>query len=174
MPASPSALNYTIFKAIVYIKLAGESAYRDVGNVPVATFTPSNETLDHFSSRTGVRTKDKQIVLSKSGTLAITFEEMTPENLALALLGDIAVNSAGETELAIFSQNSLSGAVKIEGQNEVGAKVRAIFNNVTFNPNSEIPFISDEWAQIELSGEVLVDGNGDFGTYAFIGEEATA
>lgn len=175
MPASPSTLNLSIFKAIVSIKLAGEAAFRDVGEVPEAEWTPAIETLDYFSSRTGVRSKTKSVVLEKAGTLRLVFNEITPENLSIALLGDVGVNTAGQAEIDIFSQNSISGAqVKITGSNEVGTKITALFNSVTFNPSGSIPFISEEWAAIEVEAETLADANGKFGTVAFTDEEATA
>lgn len=175
MPASPSTLNLTIFKAIVSIQLAGEGAFRDVGEVPEAEWTPSIETLDYFSNRTGVRSKTKTVVLEKAGTLRLVFNEITPENLSLALLGEVSTNTDGDAEIDIFSQNSVSGAqVKIQGTNEVGAKVTAIFNSVTFNPSGSIPFISEEWAAIEVEAETLADANGKFGTVTFTSEEATA
>ncbi len=49
------------------------------------TNTPTIEKLDHFSSLTGVKSKDRTEILSSAGTLDITFEEMTAENLRLAL-----------------------------------------------------------------------------------------
>ncbi len=176
MPASPSTLNLTILKAIVKIKLAGESVYRDVGEVPECEFTPSLETLDYFSNRTGVRSKTKTVTIEKSGSIRIVFDEWTPENLNLALLGSIGTNSDGETEIDVFSQNSISGAsILITGQNEVGAQLEAEFYNVTFNPTGSVPFISDEWGQIELEAEVLArESDSKFGRVAFIGEEATS
>lgn len=175
MPASPSTLNLSILKAKVFIKLAGESTYRDVGEVPECEWTPSLETLDYFSNRTGTRTKTKTVVVEKAGTLRIVFDEWTPENLQLALLGDLGVNTAGDAEIDIFAQNSISGAqVLITGQNEVGAKLEAEFYSVTFNPTGSVPFLSQEWAQIEMECETLADANGKFGRVAFIGEEATA
>lgn len=175
MPASPSTQNLTIFKAIIAIKLAGEASFRDVGEVPEAEWTPEIENLDYFSNRTGVRSKTKTVVIEKGGTLRLVFNEVTPENMQLKLLGDIGVNSDGETEIDIFSQNSISGAqVQITGTNEVGTKIRVLFNNVAFNPSGSLPFISEEWAAIEIEAETLADANGKFGTVTFIGEEATA
>lgn len=165
MPASPSTDNYSILKATITFQATGETAARDIGNVPEAVFTPSIETLDHFSSRTGTKSKDKSVILEKGGALRLVMDEITAENLKLAVAGGaITSNTAGDETFDILANNATTGVVVITGTNEVGNKVSATFNNVSFAPEGDISFISDEWAQLEITGEVLVDGSGDFGT----------
>ena len=65
-----------------------------MGNCTEFEFTPEIEKLDHFSSREGVRTKDKSVVLQKSGTVRLVLDEWSVENLKLAVLGSSAVVSA--------------------------------------------------------------------------------
>jgi hypothetical protein len=163
MPASPSPLNYFIGKGIPSIKIGAALTYNDMGNAPEVEFTPSIESLAHFSSRLGTRTKDREVIIEKGGTLRIVLDEWTMENLSLALLGDISTNSDGDEEIDIMSQNSITAAFKFVGTNEVGAQVTLWLNKVEFKPSSTLGLVSDEWGQIELTGEVLSDNLGKFG-----------
>lgn len=162
--------NYYIGKGVVSFQLNGTGTFRDIGNVPVFEFTPTLETLEHFSSRAGVKTKDRTVVISKGGTVKMGMEEWTAHNLAMALLGTVDVNSAGDHEIAIFSQNAVSGALRFVGTNEVGPQWQLDFLKVDFIPSAAINPITDEWGVLEVNGEVsAVDG--DFGTATLIQNE---
>jgi len=170
-PASADIRNYTIGKGIASFKKTGASVYRDLGNCPAFEFTPTAETLDHFSSRTGVKSKDRSVVVSTEGELKITMEEFTVENLALALLGNIDEDSSGRPVIDILQNSSVTGLVKFTGTNSVGQKFEWIFNNVSFIPSSTVSPLSDEWGTFEVTGQVLVDNGGKFGTVTHIGGE---
>lgn len=88
---SPLVSQYYIGKGVITIKLEGESTARDIGNAPTFEFTPALTTLDHFSSRLGVRIKDLSVITEKSGTLNIVMDEFTYDNLMLTLLGEAVV-----------------------------------------------------------------------------------
>jgi len=174
MPDSPSILNYYIGKGSVFIKTDADVDFRHVGNVPTFEWTPEIETLQHNSSQFGVRVQDREIVLEKRGTVRIVFEEFTPENLAIAMLGTVGTNTDGDPEVDIFSANSITAQVRFVGNNDVGPRLTMNLNNVTFNPTGTVPLINEELGQIELEGRALVDTLGKFGTIALTAEEATA
>jgi hypothetical protein len=155
--------NYFIGKGILSFDLGGTGTYRDLGNAPEVEFTPELEELDHFSSRTGVRSKDRTIILEKSATLRMVLEEWSPENLMLALLGSEDDTIGGLYH--IFTENAIEGAVKLTGSNEIGPKYELIFPNVSIIPSGSLGFITDEWGQIELNANVLVGEGGAFGTF---------
>lgn len=170
--ASPNIVNYTVGKGAVFIRISGETNFRHIGNCPVFTFTPTIEKLEHFSSLTGVKTKDRTEILSKSGTLKITFEEMTPENLRIALLSSAPTNgSGGDQNLDIFTQSSLRCEVKFVGNNSIGPRYEVYFAQVDFIPSGDIPWISEEWMQVELEGECGAV-NGSFGTASKVADGA--
>ncbi|WP_027521760.1 hypothetical protein [Bradyrhizobium sp. Ec3.3] len=171
-PASPDIRNYTVGKGIAALKLIdlAESTFSDMGNCPAFEFTPELETLDHFSSRAGVKSKDRTVVISKSGTLKITAEEWTTRNMSIVLLGEASVDSSGRTVIDIFSKNSIAAEVKFTGTNEIGQKFEWHFLRVEFVPSSAISPISDEWGQLEITGNVVAV-NGKFGTVTHIGGE---
>jgi hypothetical protein len=160
---SPDTGNYSIPKGNLYWTPDG-GVRRHLGNAPAAEFTMEVETLEHFSSMTGIRTKDFTATLGKTGSLAITLDEVTLANLQIALLGgDVETDTDGNDGFEIGATVSVTGRVEIIGSGEIGPKFTADFPNVTFNPSAGIPFIGDdEFAQIELEGEVNAV-NGSFG-----------
>jgi len=173
MPASPNVMNYTIGKGIVSIKLESDVDYRDIGNCPEFEFTPEIEKLEHLSSREGIKTTDRTEILSKKGTLRIVMEEITPENLEIALIGERTPSSSGQgDEIEIFSKSAVTASVKFVGTNDVGSKYTWIFNRVDFIPSSGINLISEEWLQVEISGDVTTV-NGSFGTVTETADEET-
>ena len=140
--------------------------FRELGNVPEFEFTPEVTRLDHFSSMTGIKTKDKSVVTEKGGTLRIVMEELTAENLALALGGAVTQNTAGQDEIDILSEDAIAARVKFVGINDVGKKATWLFDRVEFAPSAAVNPISDEWMQFEISGGVLAVA-GSFGTVTF-------
>lgn len=151
--------NYYIGKGIVSTSTDSGTTWIDIGNAPEFELTPKITKLDHFSSRLGVKTKDKSVVLQKEATLKVTLEEWTLENLAIALLGTITTGT-----LSIFEVSSVDVQVKLVGANDVGNQFTVILPNVSFIPSQGLKFIGDTWGQIELEGEVLDNGAGSFGT----------
>lgn len=150
--------NYYIGKGVVSFKKEGDVDFRDVGNVPEFEFTPEIEELEHFSSREGVRTNDRTVVLQKSAQVRMVMEEWTLENLALAVLGTIS-----SSVIDIFAASEIKGQLKFVGSNDVGRKYEMLLNSVTFIPGSSLSLIGNEWGQIEVTGRCATVG-GSFGT----------
>jgi hypothetical protein len=163
MPVSliaPDTDNYQVGKGIVSFKKEGTDEFVDLGNVAELEYTPSIEKLDHFSSRTGVKTKDRSIVQTRSGELRILMEELTANNMAMLLLGIIDPDAVGGPTVDIFATDSVKGEVKFQATNDVGPRWDLNFYNVEFSPSGSFNPISDEWNQIEITGEVLVANGG--------------
>jgi len=90
---SPSTDNYTLGKGVVYFDQLISSVFqgeRDLGNAPAFTFSIALEKLEHFSSRGGLRAKDKEIISQITPSVAFTLDEINKENIALLTLGDIS------------------------------------------------------------------------------------
>jgi hypothetical protein len=158
---SPNVDNYYVGKGVVSVSEDEGATWRDVGNVPEFEWTPNIEKLDHFSSRTGVRTKDRSIVTEKSATLRIVMEEFTAENLTMILMGEAV--GAGPITVDIMSQSEKVLGVRFVGANDIGPKITLEFPRVSFTPSGSFNPISDEWGQIEVEGEVQAV-EGVFGT----------
>jgi len=91
MAVSPNTDNYSLGKGVVYFDQLVSSVYqgeRDLGNAPSFTFNIALETLEHFSSRGGLKAKDKSIISQITPGLAFTLDEVNKENMALLTLGD--------------------------------------------------------------------------------------
>jgi len=58
------------------------------GNCSELTFSSSSETLDHYSSTSGIKTKDSSITISVDRSGAITVDNISADNLALAYAGE--------------------------------------------------------------------------------------
>ena len=102
MNVSPSTDNYTLGKGIVYFNRKTSSGVytgeRDLGNAPAFTFNIAIEELDHFSSRGGLKVKDKSIISQVTPGCAFTLDEITADNLALLTLAEIEeVTQTGAT-----------------------------------------------------------------------------
>lgn len=94
MASTPNTDNYTLGKGVVYfdqydftgMAYTGE---RDLGNAPAFTFNIALEKLEHYSSRGGLKAKDKEIISQITPGVTFTLDEVNKENLALLTLGDI-------------------------------------------------------------------------------------
>ena len=64
----------------------------------------------------------------------------------------------------VYADSEIFGAVKFVGANAVGPQLQVDFPKVMFRPASAIGLIQEEWGQLTLTGEVLVDDTGIFGT----------
>ena len=86
-------------------------AYRDLGNAPEFNISIESETLEHQSSREGLKTTDKEVVISQKMTLSLTLDEINFENLAALFSG--ATASHTNVAVAGFSKYEMVGAVEL-------------------------------------------------------------
>jgi hypothetical protein len=109
--SSPNTDNYTLGKGVVYFnrydftnsKYTGE---RDLGNAPAFSFNVSLEKLEHYSSRGGLRAKDKNIISQITPGVQFTLDEVTADNLSLLVLADI--ETVTQTSLAITNEAAVA------------------------------------------------------------------
>jgi hypothetical protein len=64
----------------------------------------------------------------------------------------------------VLAKSEIIGKVKFTGANDIGPQIVLELNKVMFRPANAIGLITDEWGQMQLTGEVLVDDTGIFGT----------
>lgn len=163
---SPNIGNYYIGKGVVSIKLKGESSFVDAGNCPQFDFMAKVTSLDHYSSRTGVRVKDFVAVIEVSGTLTMVLEELTARNVGLVLLGlPTGGPSPSPDSISVFANPVIYAAVKFVGGNDIGPQYTVTFPLVKLTPSKAISLIGTTWGVVELEGDVLFDGTtSTFGT----------
>lgn len=163
---SPDTGNLYVGKGICSFKKDGEDDFRDLGNCPEVELTLNIETLEHFTSRAGTRSKDLIIVLERGGTLRFITEEWTPENLAMFFLGSTVDELAqGGPIFDILSEDAISGEFKFHGTNDQGPNYDIHLHNVRITPAGGLNLIGDDWGGIEVEAEILLSGSTDkFGT----------
>lgn len=91
---TPNADNYTLGKGVIYFNrkdmATGEyTGERDLGNAPEFSFNIALEKLEHFSSRGGLKAKDKEIISQITPGITFTLDEIDAANLALLTLADV-------------------------------------------------------------------------------------
>ena len=91
---SPNVENYTLGKGVVFFdqKNLTTGLYkgeRDLGNAPAFAFNVALEKLEHFSSRGGLKAKDKEIISQITPGITFTLDEINKANLALLTLADL-------------------------------------------------------------------------------------
>lgn len=92
---APDPENYTLGKGVVYFDKKNlttglYSGERDLGNSPEFSFNIALEKLDHFSSRSGIKAKDKTITSQVTPGVTFTLDELSKENFALLTLGEVS------------------------------------------------------------------------------------
>lgn len=162
-PVSPSTANYTLGKGILYI---GEwsgvtpptdpSGYVDVGNCPEFTVEVTESTLDHFSSRSGLKVKDKQVVLETGYTVKFKLDEMSVKNMQMFLKATLS----GTNVLLANTVNDKEYALKFISDNPVGPNDIWQFWRCKLKPDGAFNLIGEEWSTLGFSGEGLADTAG--------------
>lgn len=103
---------YTIGKGVVYIKLASDPAntWRDLGNCPDFKTTLEKEMLEHFSSRSGLKKKDRDLLIGQRVKWSCTLENVNKDNLELFLLSTspTVISHTGGT---VSSAESFDGVI---------------------------------------------------------------
>jgi hypothetical protein len=160
---SPDVGNYAIGKGFVLFQPEDAATFYHVGNVPSLTITPKITTLEHQSSMSGTRTKDQTIVLEKSADIKMQMEEITAQNIALLMLGDVDITDPTAPLVNIFSKSSIAGALRFYATNDVGPRWFADLKRVVFNPSGAFDPIGDKYMTMEVTG-TLESVDGAFGT----------
>ena len=168
---APSTDNYVIGKGFLIFKPVGEDDFFHLGNCPNFTFTPGVTKLDHFSSMEGTKEKDKTIVTEKTGTVRLTLEEFTKRNLGILLMGDVDDSDPDNITIDIFSTTALEGELRFYATNDEGPRWRFFLNKVQFTPSGDFSPISENYANMVVTGDVFSQ-DGVWGTAALVTGEA--
>lgn len=115
----PNTADYVLGRGRIYFAeyAADGKAYDflDLGNAPEFVVTPESETIDHKTSRTGLRVVDVQALLSQKMNFRFTVDEFNHDNLVAFFLGEKQVapvnlaKTTGFTEYPIVPINSVKG-----------------------------------------------------------------
>ena len=146
---------YALGKGILYIApfANGSEVYSDLGNCPAFALGLSEEKLDHFTSRSGVKRKDKVVVIETGYSLEYTLDEFSVANLAYFLKANTSHN-------IIYANTNLTQeyAIKFISDNPEGPNQTWIFHKATISPNGTLSLIGDDnWMEMSFSAEGLDD-----------------
>ncbi len=83
------------------------TGYRDLGNATEFMISVEKEELDHFSTREGLKTVDKQVVVSQKVGLTLTLDEINFDNLAMFFSGS-AVERDNEGDTGVTGTANLT------------------------------------------------------------------
>lgn len=163
---------YTIGKGILQFDRFDSdglpTGLRDLGNAPNFTLTPSEDSLEHFSSREGIKTLDLEVSLIRKITGKFTLDEYDRENLRLALFG-----ATGAWAINLLTAGTIEGTLDFVGTNDVGPRFHVEIWKAKLKPVSEINFISEGWGAIDFEFTVQKDithVGEEYGKITLIGE----
>lgn len=136
MANAPNTENYTLGKGIIFFNQLVGGVYqgeRDLGNAPSFSFSLATEKLEHYSSRGGLRAKDKEIISQITPSLSFTLDEINKENLALLTLGAIESVTQLAGVASAVSVNAIDGLRATLAHRQVGS-YRLAHGTVTTGP----------------------------------------
>jgi hypothetical protein len=170
-PVAPSTDGYFIGKGIVVFK---PEALRS--SVPSAT-SPSSSSLraltrsTSFSSQSGVEDQgqDRRAVQGRRAPHRDGGADR--QHLAMLVLGSVDETDPLRPKVNIFDVNAVSGEVRFYATNEIGPRWDGVFAGVDFLPSGSFQPISDEWGQLEVTGQVKTV-SGSFGYWQFRSKDA--
>jgi hypothetical protein len=189
MATPPSTGNYTLGRGVLTIGEWADSdtyptSFSDMGNAPSFEFEITEETLDHFSSRSGLRSKDKVVTLETGYTVSFTVDEVAYQNILYYVKG---THTTATGSVDAFTEG-LTATDKeytliFTTDNATGPNYVYKFYKVKISSNGAMGLISDEWAEIPFTAEGQsvptgtlsgVDGTDPYSTYFVIEEAGTA
>src|SRR5262245_28616672 len=138
---SPNVNNYHIGKGIVSFKETGQSSYLDLGNSPSFIYTPTVAKKEHFSSRTGIKTKDFTAITEVGATIKFHLDEITGANLAFFALATVTAGTNLVT-LSGLTKTVFTGDILVSGTNAIGQQVD-FTATVSFIPAGDFKFVTD-------------------------------
>jgi hypothetical protein len=161
MPAqSPSTTLYSLGKGVMKVgDWSGAtpptfpSGYTDVGNCPDFTVEVTEEVLDHYSSRSGIKTKDKSVTLETGYTVKFKLDEKSVKNLQMFLKATLS----GSNILLANTQLDKEYALYFVSDNPVGPNESWSFWRCKLKPDGAFSLIGTEWQTLGFSGEGLSD-----------------
>jgi hypothetical protein len=155
--SSPSTTLYTLGKGVVSIAEYDDNGtlgeYSDMGNAPAFSFELNEEKLEHYSSRSGAKRKDKEVTIQVGYMLTFTLDEFSVSNLVKFLRGTLV----GSYQITALTNLSKEYAIRFTSANAAGPNQIWNFHKCTLKPNGALNLISDEWDAMEFTGEGLDD-----------------
>ena len=150
----PNVQNYAVGKGVVSWTTDPNGTvsptWVDLGNISSFQLQMNAKTLEHFTSRQGVKSRDQLIPYEFTGTLKFKIEEIIPANIAMAFMGTVASDVVQGMTLA-----TLLGQIQFVGNNSIGHNYTWVFPSVSLMPASQLELIGDNWQEMEANANLL-------------------
>jgi len=160
MPFSHSVDNYAIGKGILWIAAWSGTTpptdpgdFEDIGNAPSIEVEPSVERLPHYSSRTGLRLKDKNPIIQSEYAINFELDEPAAAQMNLFLMGTLS----GSNVIQALEAANIEYALKFVSDNPFGPNQTWKFHKVSLAPNGPVQLIGEEYMTMSFAGEGLAD-----------------
>lgn len=154
---SPNTTLYTLGKGVLEIAIwsgAAPGAYSDVGNCPSMNVLVDEEVLEHFSSRSGAKVKDKEVTLEVGYSGEFDLDEISVANLKMFLRGTL---SATGHKIHAAQALTLEYALKFTSDNAAGPNEIWEFWKAKIKPRGAFSLIGDDWSTLQFAVEGLAD-----------------
>lgn len=131
------------------------------GNTPDLTMAVANTNLDHYSSESGIKVKDKSVQLQVDVTLTFATDNIVVPNLMLWFGGTATGTPPADapttigTVAFIGTAAQIYGALFFESDNPVGDNLNYWFPYVAIRPNGNYALKGDAWQSLSFTGEAL-------------------
>jgi hypothetical protein len=113
----------------------------------------TEETLEHYSSRGGARTKDKTVILETGYNVNFDLDEHSVVNLQMFLKATLSGSNVLQANTALDKEYALHFA----SDNAAGPNETWRFHRVKLSPGGPLNLIGDEWGSMSFAGEGLSD-----------------
>ena len=130
----------------------GANDYVEIGNCPSIEIEPTVERRPHYSSRSGLKTKDLDPIISMEYNINFDCDEIAAKNLAYFFLGSISGNT-----ISAMATPDAEYALKFVADNPIGPNFTYEFWRCTIGPNGPIQLIGDDYLVLSFSASGLSD-----------------
>lgn len=145
-------------KGIVSLTPEAGGAAVDVGNVSALNFNINENIIKLTNYRTAGGGTYAQVNRIESVEFTATLHDLSPANLAMVLFGT-ATETDGRATIEALTTGAQTFEMVFAGVNEVntGQTVTVTVHRAKIGAAQGLSFIGDEFAALEITGEVLID-----------------
>lgn len=154
--ASPNVDNYYVGKGILYIADfpgAGAPSWIDLGNCPRLEYEPTEQVIEHYSSRNKAREQDDETVIMSGYNLSFILDEISVKNMQLFM----RASKVGTNILRANQSLAQRYALKFVSDNVRGPDIKFEFWKVKLTPNGAFSVLGDDYGTLSFNGKGLSD-----------------
>ena len=134
-------LNLVIPKGFLIFTEDGTDTPIHLGNATKITYKPNVPVADHYTEMAGTKLLDFSTIIQKGGTIDMSLEERTAQNIAIFFLGVPTYGSGpfgSVASVGIFSRvNQIQGVMQVVASNDVGPRWMLDLTRVLIAPSGD-------------------------------------